>query len=64
MNWFKTAISTGAFEEQVEDALQDASKDGSNSILRGEDPSQSLEHPGDDTVLSHPLEDLGHDTVS
>lgn len=57
VNWFKTAISTGAFEEQI-------AEDGPDSSTSRENNFQSLEDPEDETVLSQPLDDQGHDTVS
>lgn len=53
MNWFKTAISAGVFEEQT-------TEDGSISILYDDDLSQSSEDLGHDNVLSQrqPLEGL------
>lgn len=57
MNWFKAAISTGAFEEQPAD-------DESDGMLSQDDVSQSLEDLRLETVWSQPLEDQGHDTVS
>lgn len=51
MNWLKTAISTGAFEEQT------AEDDGSCSLLCQNDLDQSLENPKHQSVLSQPLTD-------
>ena len=57
VNWFKTAISIGAFEEQPAD-------DGSRSILCENDLSQSLEDLENEIGLSQSWEDVGNDTVS
>lgn len=51
VNWFKTAISTGALEEQV-------AEDWSSDMSREE------EDLGHDTVLNQPLADPERDTVS
>ena len=56
MSWFKTAISTGAFEEQ-------SAEDGSSRILCEDDTRESLEDSAHDNVLSRSLEDVGHDPV-
>lgn len=56
MNWFKTAVSTGAFEKQT-------GEDESGSIIGEDDLSQSLEDPGQATGLNQALEDVRHDTV-
>lgn len=54
MNWFRRAISTGAFEEQT-------AEDGSGIMSNEDDPFQD---PGHETVLDQPsLDDPGHDTV-
>lgn len=59
VNWFKTAIDTGALEEET------AEEDGSSSILLEDDLSQPFGAPGHDTVLNQPLEDVRHgNTVS
>lgn len=55
VNWFKAAISTGAFEERT-------AEDRSSSIQENES-SQSLEDSGLGTVQSQPLEDVGHENV-
>ncbi|MCJ1266071.1 hypothetical protein MMC22_005953 [Lobaria immixta] len=55
VNWFKTAIGTGAFEEQPPD-------DGSRSILCENDLSQSLEDLEKEIGLSQSWEDVGNDT--
>ena len=57
LNWFKTAVNTGAFDEQVVD-------DGSSSITCEDDSGQSLNDPGHENVLSQPLENLEGYTVS
>lgn len=57
MNWFKAAISSGAFEEQP-------AEDESDGMLSQDDVSQSLEDLGHETVGSQPLEDQRQDTVS
>lgn len=57
VNWFKNAISIGAFEEQT-------AKDGSDSSTSREYNFLSLEGPEDETILSQPLDDQAHDTVS
>lgn len=57
VNWLKTTISTGAFEDQI---AEDVS---SISILCEDDSSQSLEDPGQEPVLSQPSEDVRNDTV-
>lgn len=56
VDWLKTAISTGAFEEQK-------AEDESSSILEEDDSTHSLEDLSHETVLGQPLEDVGHDTV-
>lgn len=56
MNWFETAISTVPFEEQT-------AEDGSDSIFKENDLSQSLEDPGHE-MSSQPLENQRQDTVS
>ena len=57
VNWLKTAISTGAFEDQI-------AEDGSStSILCEDDLSQSLVDPGQEPVLIQPSEDVRNDTV-
>lgn len=57
VNWFKVAMTTGAFEEQP-------AEDGSSSILCDDDFGQKLEDMEKDTLLSQPLEDPRHDPVS
>ena len=57
VNWFKTAINTGAFDGQVVD-------DGSSSIFCEDDSGQSLDDPGHENVLNQPLENLEDYTVS
>lgn len=57
VNWFKTALRTGAFEEQ-------SAEGGPSGTLWDDDPSQSLEEPGHDPVSNQPLEDVEHDPVS
>ncbi|MCJ1462090.1 hypothetical protein MMC07_000690 [Pseudocyphellaria aurata] len=49
LNWFKTAISTGAFEEQALEAER-------SSMLDEDDLSQSWEDPRRDTLLQQHLE--------
>ena len=56
VNWFKAAISTGAFEEQTAD-------EESSSILLENTLSQSSEDSGHDNVLTRSLQDVRHDTV-
>lgn len=56
-DWFKMAISTGAFEVQ-------AAEDELSSILYENDLGQSFEAAGSETVLSQPLEGPGLDPVS
>ena len=57
VNWFKTAISTGAFEEQT-------GEDETSSIFSHDDLSQSLEDLRRDTFLTQHLEDQEHASVS
>lgn len=57
VNWFKTAINIGAFDEQVVD-------DESSSIFCEDDSGQSLDDSGHEIVLSQPLENLEDYTVS
>lgn len=57
VNWLKTAISTGAFEEQIVE-------DESSSTLCDDDSRQSLEDAGLDAVPSQPWEKPRHDAVS
>ena len=57
VNWFKTAISTGAFEEQTVEA-------DTSSISSHDDFSQSLEDLRRDTSLTQHLEDQEHASVS
>ena len=57
VNWFKTAISTGAFEEQTVEGE-------TSSIISHDGLSQSLEDPKRDTSSSQHIEDPEHATVS
>lgn len=57
MDWLKTAIRTGAFEEQTVEGE-------SSSTLCDDDLSQSLEDAGHDALPRQPLENSGHDAVS
>lgn len=57
VNWFKAAISTGVFEEEI------AEGDELSSILLEDDISRSLGNPGHDTVLSRPLNLAGHNNA-
>ncbi|MCJ1469996.1 hypothetical protein MMC07_008641 [Pseudocyphellaria aurata] len=50
LNWFKTAISTGAFEEQTLESEP-------SSMLDGDDLSQSWEDPRRDTLFKQHLKD-------
>lgn len=56
VKWFKTAISTGAFQEQTV-------KDGPSSILGEDDLSHSLNDLGHDAVPNRPLKDERHHNV-
>ncbi|MCJ1263552.1 hypothetical protein MMC22_003422 [Lobaria immixta] len=57
VNWLKTAIVTGAFEEET------AEEDESSSLLLEDYSSQSFENLGpDDTVIYQPSKDVGNDT--
>ena len=58
VNWFKTAIATGAFEEETAEGK-------SSSLLLVDDLSQSFENRRpDNTILYHPSKEVGNDTVS
>lgn len=57
VTWFKTAISTGAFEEQT-------AEDGRISISWEVDSSQPLEDQRDDTISDQDLESPGLGPVS
>ncbi|MCJ1272192.1 hypothetical protein MMC22_012100 [Lobaria immixta] len=56
VNWLKTAIVTGAFEEEA------AEEDESGSLLLEDDLNQSFENPEpDNTVPYQPSKDVGND---
>lgn len=57
MNWFKTVICTGPFEEQT-------AEDGSSSIIQDQYLVQTLEDVEHVALLSQPLEDPRHDKVT
>ena len=58
VNWLKTAIVTGAFEEEA------AEEDESGSLLLEDDLNQSFENPEpDNTVPYQPSKDVGNDPV-
>lgn len=57
VKWFRTSMSSGVFGEQT-------TEDKASSVLWKDDSSGSSEDPGYGTVLSRPLEDVGHDTMS
>ena len=57
VDWFKTAISTGTFAEEL------VEKDGSSSIQMEVDPSEPSGGPRDKDTLSRRLEDERQDLV-
>lgn len=57
VNWFKTAMETGAFEGES------AEEDGSGSILLADDSIQSSGNTEPDIVSGRPFQDGGHDAV-
>ena len=57
MNWFRTAIGTGAFEERTVE-------DRSNRLLGEDDSRQSLDDSGHGSTLSKFLGDEEHHAVS
>ena len=59
VNWLKTSIVTGVFEEETAEGNE------SSSVFLEDDLIQSFENRGpDDTVLYQPSKDVGNDTVS